>query len=65
MSEDEGKKFLEMIDEQNNLQWSMVENLAKLIESNWDSSELKAKLESLLQRHGAITSNLNSLDNTS
>ena len=59
MSEDEGKKFLELIDEQSNLQWSMVENLAKLIESGWDSQELRAQLESLLQRHKAITHSLN------
>jgi len=35
MNDDEkGKQFLELIDEQNNLQWSIVVKLSSLINSN-------------------------------
>jgi len=34
MSEDDkGKRFLELIDEQNNLQWSIIEQLTKELNS--------------------------------
>ena len=63
MSEDEkGKKFLELIDEQNNLQWSIIEKLTLLIKQNWDSSEIQNDLKNYVERHTTITKELNSLD---
>jgi hypothetical protein len=63
MSEDhKGKRFLELIDEQNNLQWSIIEQLTFLINAKWDSSEIQNKLESLVEKHSMITKELNSLD---
>jgi len=63
MSEDEkGKRFLELIDEQNNLQWSIIEKLTKLIKQNWNSYEIQQDLEAAVERHSAITKELNSLD---
>lgn len=66
MSEDEkGKRFLELIDEQNNLQWSLVSKLTALVNSGWNSSDLKNELESLVIQHSEITKELNSLDEKS
>lgn len=67
MNDDEkGKRFLELIDEQNNLQWSIVAKLSSLIISKWSSSELQQQLETLVEKHSTITKELNSLDeNTS
>ena len=67
MDEDEkGKRFLELIDEQNNLQWSIVTKLSSLITSKWSSIELQKDLETLAEKHSKITKELNSLDeNTS
>lgn len=63
MSEDDkGKRFLELIDEQNNLQWSIIEKLLFLIEKKWDSVDAKNELESLVKKHSEITKELNSLD---
>jgi len=63
MSEDDkGKRFLELIDEQNNLQWDIIEQLTFLINAKWDSSEIQNKLESLVEKHSTITKELNSLD---
>ena len=63
MSEDDkGKRFLELIDEQNNLQWSIIEKLLFLIEKKWDSDKVKNDLESLVKKHSEITKELNSLD---
>jgi len=63
MSEDEkGKRFLELIDEQNNLQWSIIEKLTLLIKQNWDSSEIQNELKNYVERHTTITKELNSLD---
>lgn len=63
MSEDEkGKRFLELIDQQNNLQWSIVTKLTLLIKSNWSSSQLKNEIELLVESHSEITKELNSLD---
>lgn len=62
MSEDKGKRFLELVDEQNNLQWAIVNHLTKLVKSSWDSQETKNELESLLQKHTKITKDLNGLD---
>ncbi len=45
MNDDEkGKRFLELIDEQNNLQWSIVAKLSSLISSKWNSIELQNEL---------------------
>ncbi len=63
MSEDDkGKRFLELIDEQNSLQWSIIEKLSFLINAKWDSSDKQNELESLVERHFIITKELNSLD---
>ena len=63
MSEDDkGKRFLELIDEQNNLQWSIIEKLAFLINAKWDSADKQNELESLVEKHITITKELNSLD---
>ena len=63
MSEDDkGKRFLELIDEQNNLQWSIIEKLAFLINVKWDSADKQNELESLVEKHFTITKELNSLD---
>lgn len=56
-----GEKFLKLVDEQNNIQWKIVENLTKLINSNWDLPETKSKLATLVQRHKQITVEINGL----
>ena len=66
MSEDEkGKRFLELIDKQNNLQWKIISKLILLINAQWNSLELKNELESLVSEHSEITKELNSLDEKS
>jgi len=63
MSEDDkGKKFLELIDEQNNLQWNIIEKLTFLINAKWDSPDTQNELEALLEKYSTITKELNSLD---
>lgn len=63
MSEDDkGKRFLELIDKQNNLQWTIIEKLSFLIRDQWNSSEKQKELESLVEKHVSITKELNSLD---
>ena len=63
MSEDDkGKRFLELIDEQNSLQWSIIEKLSFLINAKWDSADKQNELESLVKKHFIITKELNSLD---
>ena len=63
MSEDDkGKRFLELIDEQNNLQWNIIEKLSFLIKDQWNSSEKQKELELLVEKHASITKELNSLD---
>jgi len=63
MSEDEkGKQFLELIDKQNNIQWKVITKLNLLVQSNWNSSQLRLELESLIEEHSKITQELNSLD---
>ena len=63
MSEEEkGKQFLELIDEQNNLQWNIISKLNLLIKSEWDSISIKNELELLVNQHSEITRKLNSLD---
>ena len=66
MNDDEkGKRFLELIDEQNNLQWSIVSKLSSLITLKWDSNKLQNELETLVENHSKITKELNSLDDNS
>ncbi len=63
MNDDEkGKRFLELIDEQNNLQWSIVAKLSSLINLKWNSIELQNELTTLVEKHSKITKELNSLD---
>ena len=64
MDDDEkGKEFLKLIDEQNTLQWNIVAKLSSLIKSEWNSTELKSEIETLVNDHYKITKDLNSLDN--
>jgi len=61
MSEDEkGKQFLELIDKQNNIQWKIITKLNLLIQSKWNSSQLRQDLESLIEEHSKISKELNS-----
>jgi len=63
MNDDEkGKRFLELIDEQNNLQWKIVAKLSSLISSKWDSNELQNELETLVEKYSKTTKDLNSLN---
>ncbi len=63
MNDDEkGKQFLELIDEQNNLQWNIVAKLSSLISSKWNSIELQNELETLVEKYSKITKELESLD---
>ncbi|MGI0056118.1 MAG: hypothetical protein ACREAK_01955 [Nitrosarchaeum sp.] len=63
MSEDEkGKRFLELIDQQNNIQWRIITKLILLINSKWNSSQLQNEIESLVETHSKITKEINSLD---
>ena len=63
MNDDEkGKQFLGLIDEQNNLQRSVVVKLSSLIRSKWNSNELQNKLETLVEEYSKITKKINSLD---
>ncbi len=63
MDEDEkGKEFLKLIDDQNIVQWNIVAKLSFLIKSEWNSTELKTELETLIKQHYKITKDLNSLD---
>ena len=64
MNDDEkGKEFLKLIDDQNTVQWNIVAKLSSLIKEEWNSSELKTDLETLVKDHYKITKDLNSLDN--
>ena len=64
MSEDEkGKRFLELIDKQNNVQWEIISKLLALIKSNWSSIKLQTEIESLIDTHSEITKELNNLEN--
>ena len=66
MDDDEkGKRFLELIDEQSNLQWSIVSKVSALINSEWQSSNLQNELKEMVQKHESITKELNSLDQNS
>ena len=66
MDDDEkGKRFLKLIDDQNNLQWNIVSKLSSLITSKWNSTELQKELETLSKEHSIITKELNSLDDNS
>ena len=64
MEDDEkGKEFLKLIDDQNTVQWTIVAKLSSLIKSEWNSTELKSEIETLVNDHYKITKDLNSLDN--
>jgi hypothetical protein len=66
MDDDEkGKRFLKLIDDQNNLQWNIVSKLSSLITSKWNSTELQKELETLSEEHSTITKELNSIDDNS
>ena len=63
MDDDEkGKEFLKLIDDQNTVQWNIVAKLSSLIKTEWESTELKNELETLVKNHYQITKDLNSLD---
>jgi len=66
MSEEEkGKHFLELIDQQNNIQWRLITKLISLINSKWNSSQLQNEIELLIITHSEITKEINSLDKNS
>jgi hypothetical protein len=60
-----GKEFLKLIDDQNTVQWNIVAKLSSLIKTEWNSTELKNELETLVKNHYKITKDLNSLDTNS
>ena len=60
--EDKGKRFLELIDQQNNIQWNIITKITSLINSKWNSSQLQNEIESLIKKHSEITKEINSLD---
>lgn len=63
MSEDEkGKLFLQLIEEQNQTQWKILQKLNSLIKTQWSSDVLRAELESLMNEHKKISEKLNGLD---
>jgi len=62
MNDEKGKRFLELINEQNNLQWSVVAKLSSLINLKWNSIELQNELATLVEKHSKITKEVNSLD---
>jgi len=63
MNEDEkGKRFLELIDQQNNTQWHIITKLTLLVNSKWNSPQLQNEIESLIEKHSSITKELNNLD---
>jgi len=63
MNDDEkGKQFLELINEQNNIQWSIVVKLSSLITSKWNSIELQNELTTLVEKHSKITKEIKCLD---
>jgi hypothetical protein len=65
MNDDEkGKEFLKLIDDQNTVQWNIVAKLSSLIKSEWNSTELRNELETLVKDHYKITKDLNSLDDS-
>ena len=52
MNDDEkGKEFLKLIDDQNTVQWNVVAKLSSLIKEEWNSTELKHELETLVKDH--------------
>ena len=63
MNDDEkGKRFLELIDQQNNFQWKIVAKVSSLINLKWNSIELQNELETLVEKYSKITKELESLD---
>ena len=63
MDDDEkGKRFLELINDQNNVQWGVITKLSSLISSEWESVKLREDLKILIEKHSKITKELNSLD---
>ena len=61
--DEKGKQFLELIDEQNNLQWSIIAKLSSLISLEWNSEELQNQIQTLVKQHSKITRDLNNIDN--
>ncbi|RNJ76486.1 MAG: hypothetical protein EB829_00695 [Nitrosopumilus sp. H8] len=62
MSEQKGKKFLELVDEQNSLQWKIVSCVSALIDSGWESEQIRGELRQMVARHTDITRDLNSVE---
>ncbi len=61
--DEKGKQFLELIDEQNNLQCSIIAKLSSLISLEWNSEELQNQIQTLVKQHSKITRDLNNIDN--
>jgi len=63
MSEDEkGKRFLELIEKQNKIQWDIMQKLSGLVQAGWASSRLQNEIEDLLINYKQISDELNGLD---
>ncbi|RNJ77670.1 MAG: hypothetical protein D9C04_02150 [Nitrosopumilus sp. B06] len=62
MSDQKGKKFLELVDEQSNLQWKIISCISALIDSKWESRQLCDEIEQMVSRHADITRNINCIE---
>ena len=60
--EEKGKRFLELIDEQNRVMWKITARLALLIRAGWASPEHRNELESLMKRHAEIMEEIDGAD---
>lgn len=58
MGDEDGKKFLELIDEQSSLQWGIVARVAALIGAGWESEDIRREIEGMVSRHEEITRQL-------
>ncbi len=59
---EKGEQFLQLVNEQNDLQWSIVSKLSALIKADWQSDDIKVELTRLVERHIEITKQLNNID---
>lgn len=62
MSDGTGRDFLDLIDRQNEIQWKIVARLSSLIESDWESGEIRADLKALVREHIGLTQKISDMD---
>ena len=62
--EDKGKRFLELIEKQNKIQWDILQSLTKLIQEDWNSTYLKKDIENLMNDYSSISDELNGMDDS-